>query len=204
MHQYICIKIFILRANFEVSCGSYLYKGTLTFILLPLLNCDLFTLSVQILVTLSLLNCDLFTLSVQILATLSLLNCDLFTLSVQILVTLSLLNCDLFTLSVQILVTRHQKLCEGLRLDSPTYYCFGCIVDFVVLLVYYSVCVDRSGSLSGGAFNQLKLVTLSIVLTILYLLRQFYRGLCYSVSTLYISPTKSSNIYSRRPHCNIK
>ena len=28
-------------SNFEVSCGSYLYKGTLTFILLPLLNYDL-------------------------------------------------------------------------------------------------------------------------------------------------------------------
>ena len=56
------------------------------------------------------------------------------------------------------------------RPDSPTYYCFGCIVDFVVLL-FYSVCVDRSGSLSSGAFNQLKLVTLSIVLTILYLLK---------------------------------
>ena len=43
-------------------------------------------------------------------------------------------------------------------------------MDFVVLL-FYLVCVDRSGSLSGGAFNQLKLVTLSIVLTILYLLK---------------------------------
>ena len=44
MHQYIYIKIYTLRAFqiFEVSCGSYLYKGTLTFILLPLLNCDLF------------------------------------------------------------------------------------------------------------------------------------------------------------------
>ena len=117
-----------------MSCGSYLYKGTLTFILLPLLNCDLFTLGVQILVT------------------------------------LLLLNCDLFTLSVQILVTQHQKLCEGWQPDSPTYYCFGCIVDFVVLL-FYLVCVDRSGSLSGRAFNQLRLVTLSIVLTILYLLK---------------------------------
>ena len=48
--------------------------------------------------------------------------------------------------------------------DSPTYYYyyFGCIVDFEVLL-FYLVCVDRSGSLSGGAFNQLKLVTLNIV-----------------------------------------
>ena len=47
-------------------------------------------------------------------------------------------------------------------------YCFGHIVDLVVLLVYYSGCVDKSGSLSGGAFNQLRLVTLNIVLTILY------------------------------------
>ena len=47
-------------------------------------------------------------------------------------------------------------------------YCFGCIVDLVVLVVYYSGCVDRSGSLSGGAFNQLRLATLNLVLTILY------------------------------------
>ena len=47
-------------------------------------------------------------------------------------------------------------------------YCFGRIVDLVVLLVYYSNCVDKSGSLSGGAFNQLRLATLNIVLTILY------------------------------------
>ena len=39
---------------------------------------------------------------------------------------------------------------------------------FIVLLVCYSVCVDGPGSLSGSAFNQLKLVTLNIVLTILY------------------------------------
>ena len=58
--------------------------------------------------------------------------------------------------------------CEQWQPDSPTYYCFGCIVDFVVLLFYYSVCVDRSGSLSGGAFNQLRLATLNIVLTVLY------------------------------------
>ena len=47
-------------------------------------------------------------------------------------------------------------------------YCFGHIVDLVVLLIYYSDCVDRSGSSSGGAFNQLRLATLNIVLTILY------------------------------------
>ena len=77
--------------------------------------------------------------------------------------------------------------CEGLRLDSPTYYCFGCIVDFVVLL-FYLVCVDRSGSLSGGAFNQLKLVTLSIVLTILYLLKTvLQRSLLQCLDSLYKS-----------------
>ena len=120
-------------SNFEVSCGSYLYKGTLTFILLPLLNCDI------------------------------------------------------FMLSVQILVTWHQKLCERLRPDSPTYYCFGCIVDFVVLL-FYLVCVDRSGSLSSGAFNQLKLVTLRIVLTILYLLKTvLQRSLLQCLDSLYKS-----------------
>ena len=47
-------------------------------------------------------------------------------------------------------------------------YCLGCIVGLVVLLIYYLGCVDRSGSLSGGAFNQLRLATLNIVLTILY------------------------------------
>ena len=136
MHQYIYIKIYTLRAFqiFEVSCGSYLYKGTLTFILLPLLNCDL------------------------------------------------------FTLGVRILVTWHQKLCEGWQPDLPTYYCFGCIVDFVVLLVYYSVYVDRSGSLSSSAFNQLKLVTLSIVLTILYLLKTvLQRSLLQCLNSLYKS-----------------
>ena len=99
--------------------------------------------------------------------------------------------------------SRHQKLCEGWQPDLPTYYCFGCMVDFVVLL-FYSVCVDRSGSLSGSAFNQLELVTLSIVLQSFIYLRQFYKGLCYSVTTLYTSLTKPSNIYSRRSHCNIK
>ena len=39
LHSNIYFRNFSL--NFEVSCGSYLYKGTLTFILLPLLNCDL-------------------------------------------------------------------------------------------------------------------------------------------------------------------
>ena len=42
-------------------------------------------------------------------------------------------------------------------------YCLRRIVDFIVLLLFGTGCVDGSGSLSGGAFNQLKLVTLSIV-----------------------------------------
>ena len=54
------------------------------------------------------------------------------------------------------------------RFHQLIIYCSRCIVDLVVLLVYYSDCVDRSGSLSGGAFNQLRLATLNIVLTILY------------------------------------
>ena len=61
-------------------------------------------------------------------------------------------------------------------------------MDLVVLLVYYSVCVDRSGSLSGGAFNQLKLVTLSEVLTILYLLKTvLQRSLLQCLDSLYKS-----------------
>ena len=130
---YIYIKIYTFRAFQILSCGSCLYKGTLTFILLPLLNCGLFTWDVQIWVTLSLLNCDLFTLGVQILVT-----------APEIYVRFSVQMCQLII------------------------YCFGCIVDLVVLLVYYSDCVDRSGSLSSSAFNQLRLATLNIVLTILY------------------------------------
>ena len=75
------------------------------------------------------------------------------------------------------------------RIRQLIIYCFGCIVDFVVLLVYYySVCVDRSGSLSGGAFNQLRLVTLRIVLTILYLLKTvLQRSLLQCLNSLYKS-----------------
>ena len=57
---------------------------------------------------------------------------------------------------------------DGDRMCQLIIYCFGHIVDLVVLLVYYLGCVDRSGSLSGGAFNQLRLATLNIVLTILF------------------------------------
>ena len=105
--------------------------------------------------------------------------------------------------------SRHQKLCEGCwqqicQLQGRfTYYYFGCIVDFAVLL-FYLVCVDRSGSLSSSAFNQLKLVTLNIVLTILYSLKSVSQGSLLQCLDSFISSTKSSNIYSRCPHCNIK
>ena len=126
---------------------------------------SLFTPNVQIQVTLSLLNCSLFTLSVQFLFTLSLSNRVVDTLGVQILVILSLFNCDLVTLGVQILVVAPEICVHGLTTGSTTVniYCLRCIVDFIVLLLFGTGCVDGSGSLSGGAFNQLKLVTLSIV-----------------------------------------
>ena len=102
----------------------------------------------------------------------------------------------------------HQKLCEEWRQICQlqgrfSYYCFGCIVDFVVLL-FYLFCVDRSGSLSSGAFNQLKLVTLNIALTILYSLKSVSQMSLLQCVNSFISLTKSSNIHSRRPHCNIK
>ena len=66
------------------------------------------------------------------------------------------------------------RSCEDRRPDSPqlNIYCLRRIVDFCSTsrfgIYIYIVCVDRSGSLSDGAFNQLRLVTLNIVLTILY------------------------------------
>ena len=124
---------------------------------------SLFTSNVQIRVTLSLLNCSLFTLSVQFLFTLSLSNCVLDRLGVQILVILSLFNCDLVTLGVQILVMAPKFMCTCLRLVLLQLTHLGRIVDLIILLFYGTGCADGSGSLSGGAFNQLKLVTLSIV-----------------------------------------
>ena len=126
---------------------------------------SLFTPNVQIRVTLSLLNYSLFTLSVQFLFTLLLSNCVLDTLGVRILVILSLFNCDLVTLDVQILVTAPKICVDTLVTCSATVSicCLRHIVDFIVLLFFGTGCVDGSGSLSGGAFNQLKLVTLSIV-----------------------------------------
>ena len=124
---------------------------------------SLFTPNVQFQVTLPLLNCSLFMLSVQFLFTLSLSNCVLDTLGVRILVILSLFNCDLVTLSVQILVTAPKFMCTRSRLVLLQLTYLRHIVDFIVLLFYGTGCVDGSGSLFGGAFNQLKLVTLSIV-----------------------------------------
>ena len=124
---------------------------------------SLFTPNVQIRVTLPLLNCSLFTLSVQFLFTLSLSNGVLDTLGVQILVILSLFNCDLVTLGVQILVTAPKFVCMRSRLVLLQLTYLRRIKDFIVLLFYGTGCVDGSGSLSSGAFNQLKLVTLIIV-----------------------------------------
>ena len=60
-------------------------------------------------------------------------------------------------------------------------------MDLVVLL-FYLVCVDRSGSLSSGAFNQLRLATLNIVLTILYLLKTvLQRSLLQCLNSLHKS-----------------
>ena len=56
-------------------------------------------------------------------------------------------------------------LCEGSQL-VPLQLVF-IVLDvqwiFIVLLVYYPGWGDGSGSLSGGAFNQLKIVTLNTV-----------------------------------------
>ena len=100
---------------------------------------------------------SLFTPNVQFRVTLSLLNCSLFMLSVQILVILSLFNCDLVTLGVQILVTAPKFVCTRSRLVLLQLTYLGRIVDLIVLLFLFGTgCVDGSGSLSGGAFNQLK------------------------------------------------
>ena len=96
-------------------------------------------------------------------------------------------NVDLIVMACVVL---HNFLaeCEVRRPVSPYYFHFRCIVDLVVPLVYYSGCVDRSGSLSSSAFNQLKLVTLSIVLTILYLLKTvLQRSLLQCLNSLYKS-----------------
>ena len=84
----------------------------------------------------------------------------------------------------------HQKFMWGIgdRMHQLIIYCFWHIVDLVVLLVYYSNHVDKSGSLSGGAFNQLRLVTLNIVLTILYWLKTVLQwSLLQCLNSLYKS-----------------
>ena len=131
---------------------------------------SLFASNVQIQVTLSLLNCSLFTLSVQFLFTSSLSNCVLNTLGVQILVIWSLFNCDLVTLGVQILVTAPKiYVTYRVRMASRCADYYGMYIGFYsTSLLFGTGCVDGPGSLSGGAFNQLKLVTLNNVRTFLY------------------------------------
>ena len=63
----------------------------------------------------------------------------------------------------------HQNLWDIMTgFATVNVYCHGHIVGLVVLLVYYPNWGDGSGSLSSGAFNQLRLATLNLVLTILY------------------------------------
>ena len=61
-------------------------------------------------------------------------------------------------------------VCAGQRPVAPQLIFIVSVVDLCSTSRFYIyiVCVDRTGSLSGGAFNQLRLVTLNIVLTILY------------------------------------
>ena len=61
-------------------------------------------------------------------------------------------------------------MCAGRRPVSPQLIFIVLVVDFCSTSRFYIyiVCVDRTGSLSGSAFNQLRLATLNIVLTILY------------------------------------
>ena len=68
-------------------------------------------------------------------------------------------------MGVQILAMAPKICVHALATSSVTVniYCLRRIVDFIVLLLFGMDCVDGSGSLSGGAFHQLKLVTLSIV-----------------------------------------
>ena len=80
--------------------------------------------------------------------------------------------------------------CAGRRPVSPRLIFIVLVVDFCSTSHFYIyiVCVDRSGSLSGGAFNQLKLVTLNIVLTILYLHKTvLQRSLLQCLNSLYKS-----------------
>ena len=145
LHSNIYFRNFSL--NFEASCGSYLYKGTLTFILLPLFNCDL---------------------SYEMSSSRSLLLKSFHTKCPD---PSHFITSQLQPFHAECRDPGHStKNCvrDGDRMRQLIIYCFRRIVDLVVLLVYYSGCVDRSGSLSGGAFNQLRLVTLNMVITILY------------------------------------
>ena len=124
---------------------------------------------------------SLFTPNVQIRVTLSLLNCSLFTLGVQILITLSLSNCTQHVggPDFSYFVTCQLRPCH-IRCPDPGHGTKICVHALATgsatvnlswaysgfnstSLLFGTGCVDSSGSLSGGAFNQLKLVTLSIV-----------------------------------------
>ena len=79
--------------------------------------------------------------------------------------------------------------CEGWQLDAPTYHLlFRMYSGFCsTSLLLFGLC-RQTGSLSGGAFNQLKLVTRRIVLTILYLLKPvLQRSLLQCPNSLYKS-----------------
>ena len=80
--------------------------------------------------------------------------------------------------------------CAGRRPVSPQLIFIVSVVDFCSTSHFYIyiVCVDRSGSLSGSAFNQLRLATLNIVLTILYYLKTVLQwSLLQCLNSLYKS-----------------
>ena len=125
---------------------------------------SLFTSNVQIQGTLPLLNCSLFTLSVQLCSL-----CHFPTVCLTHWVFRFQLFCHFSTATLSHWVSRswsrHQKImCTRSQLVLLQLIYLKCIVDFIVLLFLFGTgCVDGSGSLSGGAFNQLKLVTLNLV-----------------------------------------
>ena len=175
MHQYIYIKIYILRA-FQILK----YLAALIFIRVhsPLFLCHFSTA----------------TFSLWVSRSWSL--CHFSTATFSRWVSRSWSLCHFSTATFSHRVSRSWS--HGTRnyerdddwMRQLIIYCFRCIVDFVVLLIFfiYIFCVDRSGSLSSSAFNQLKLVTLRIVLTILYLLKTvLQRSLLQCLNSLYKS-----------------
>ena len=97
---------------------------------------SLFTSNVQIQGTLPLLNCSLFTLSVQFC---SLCHCPTMYLTHWVFrfqLFCHFFNCDLVTLGVQILVTAPKIMCTCSRLVLLQLIYLKYIVDFIVLLFY--------------------------------------------------------------------